>query len=476
MATAQVAVDPVALAELAFGHDHWEVPQRILRAIFRPNARVAVKACHASSKTFASADAVLVALLLGGDVITTAPTWTQVEQVLWGAVGRAVAGGSIPLREWGQVNRTEIRLPTGEVAIGLSTDQAVRFQGYHAREDSFLLVIFDEAPGVRSEIYEAVEGIAAGGDVRRLFLGNPVIASGPFYDIFTSSDEGWERIGIDAFDTPNLRGLSLEHLLSLPESDLDVSERPYLVTRRWVRDAYRQWGEDHPSWQSRVRGAFPTQSDDTLISLAWLEQAKERPLVRDKQAPVICGIDVAGPGEDETVLYATRGVDVLGCEAWPDADPRGKVVAALRPLIQHGLKRVNVDEAGLGHYFVEHLRDVLPDTIEVCGVNVGEKPTTDDAAEQFANYKAELYWALRERFSGGEVNGLTDQTTIAQLVSIRYEHDSRGRVAIESKEKARKRGVKSPDRAEALLLALMPPKPADLRVLLAGKTMGERVR
>jgi hypothetical protein len=47
-----------------------------------------------------------------------------------------------------------------------------------------------------------------------------------------------------------------------------------------------------------------------------------------------------------------------------------------------------------------------------------------------------------------------DETTVGQLAGILYEIDSQGRIKIESKEDARKRGVPSPDRADALMLAL----------------------
>src|SRR5258706_10585240 len=91
-----------------------------------------------------------------------------------------------------------------------------------------VLMVLDEAPGVLPEIYEAIEGIRAGGDVRVLALGNPTIASGPFYDAFTADREGWNLITISAFDTPNLHGLSIESLLELPDEELDNNPFPYL--------------------------------------------------------------------------------------------------------------------------------------------------------------------------------------------------------------------------------------------------------
>jgi hypothetical protein len=253
----------------------------------------------------------------------------------------------------------------------------VRFQGWHARPESALVVIFDEAPGVLPGISEAVQGISAGGDVRWLQIGNPIIASGPFFDIFAGDVPGWTRITIDAFDTPNLDGLTLQSLLALPEHELDQNVRPYLVTRRWVKDRYFEWGEDHPLWQSRVRGQFPLQSDDSLLSLAWLEAASKRPAAHDPSYPVQAGVDVAGPGDDETVLCIRQGDAILDLQSWSLADSRGAVVDALRPWKSRGLDAVNVDVVGIGHYFALALEDA---DLPVQRVNVGEAPT-DDAAK-----------------------------------------------------------------------------------------------
>jgi hypothetical protein len=94
-----------------------------------------------------------------------------------------------------------------------------------------------------------------------------------------------------------------------------------------------------------------------------------------------------------------------------------------------------------------HLKD---QGIRVREVNVGERARNP---EKYVNLKAELYWGLRARAQEGDLAGLTDERAIAQLAGIRYSHNSRGQVVIEPKEQARKRGVKSPDRAEAVMLA-----------------------
>ena len=274
-----VIADPVRFARGILGHDVWDTPAAILRSMAQPHARVAVKACHASSKTFTAAELVIWALTEYEriKVVTTAPTWHQVETLLWGEIHKALQGAPVRLPEiTAALNKTDIVIAVGSrYAEGISTNESVRFQGYHADEGGVVIVILDEAPGVGADIYEAINGIRAGGDVRVLAIGNPVVPGGPFYEAFHSQREDWQTFTIDAFDTPNLRGVTLEQLVS-GDVDLDDNVKPYLVTRRWVAEQYREYGVEHPFWQARVRAQFPTQSDDSLYSLAWIEAAGHR--------------------------------------------------------------------------------------------------------------------------------------------------------------------------------------------------------
>jgi hypothetical protein len=354
---------------------------------------------------------------------------------------------------------TKLEINPARYAVGRATNEGVRFQGFHGS----ILIIIDEAPGVRPDIYEAIAGIQAGGDVRVLALGNPTIASGPFYDAFTINREGWNLISIGAFDTPNLQGITLDSLLQMTDHELDENPWPSLTTRRWVREKYYEWGPGHPLWESRVLGNFPVQSDRSLLSLEWLEKARLReiePVAPDGYYEDIHGgLDVAGPGEDETVLVLRRGNRIILLEAWTDTDPRGKVLNALRDF-KNRIQCLNVDTAGMGHYFARHLED---HGYPVVNVNVGESARDQD---KFANLKAELYWGLRMRLETGDFSGPMDERTIGQLTGIQYKHNARGQVVIESKDDARKRGVKSPDRAEAVMLAFAEAQYAEPRIRL----------
>lgn len=467
MTVSTLSYDPARLAEWTFNHDHWPLIGDIIRACMQPHARVAVKGCHASGKSFGAADLILVSLLASGDVITTAPTDDQVRGQLWRSVHAALKDSRVPLSEWGDVNQIEIRLPTGERAFGRATNQGVRFQGEHARPGTFLLVIVDEAPGVIEAVMGAIEGMRAGGDVRVLLQGNPLDPSGYFYEAFSPSSgkpTTWQTYTIGAFDTPNLAGLTIDDVLAMSPAELDDNPRPYLITRRYVREKYEEWGPDHWEYMGRVLGIFPDQSVEALFARAWLDQAATRPPLSPADAPMTAGIDVAGPGESETVLGIRRGDDIVYSMSWAKSDPRAEVLAVLDEWVPRGLKDVNVDSVGIGWYFYVDIKAALEAKgVGVWPINVGntssvvEEDEAGESRKKYANLKAEYYWHLRDLMARGQVSGLPP-AAVAQLRTIHYKHPN-GIITIESKEDAQKRGVASPDWGEMAMLLYAPEDP-----------------
>lgn len=232
-----------------------------------------------------------------------------------------------------------------------------------------MLVVVDEAPGLRPSIYRAIEALRSGGNVRVLLLGNPTITSGEFYEAFTSRRETWTTITTGAFDTPNLEGISLEQLLAMGPDELAANPVPKITTRQWVRDQYHELGPEHPMWLANVLAEFPTEAENALIPLGWLEQARSRePAIADDD-PLVAGIDVAEGGEDETVLVVRHGSAILSMQTWKRA-AQGEVLAALAQYRGSGLT-VQYDSIGVGAYFSTPLRDA---GFRCVPVNVGMAP------------------------------------------------------------------------------------------------------
>ena len=452
MSAASSVYDSVAFQREFLGRDLWAKQQEMLRAI-ETNRSVSVKGCHGSGKTFAAAGLIPDELLSNDEsiVITVAPTLRQVKN-LWSEIESAIQ--ALP---WQVPERTTTGWEISEKckAIGFSSSKGVNAQGYHGKR---VLILADEAIGIQGDLWDAIEGIRSAGDVRIVKLCNPTVPSGPVFEDFTRrrGQPGHSCITISAFDTPNLAGLTLESLLELPEEELDYAPYPHLTRRRWVKEMYQKWGPKNPRFEARVLGEFPTQSDYAVFTLEWIERAKREPttqeLARASDKLLQIGIDVAGAGDDETAACARMNGIIVARAAWPDKDPRGHVAQWMWRLKERGyqIQHVVVDIVGIGYNFALHLADL---GFPVWGFNA-QKSALDP--EKFVNSKSESYFRLRDMYQADYIchmpDALDDECE-AQLCSIEYRETSRGLIEIEPKDDARKRGVQSPDRAEAEIMA-----------------------
>jgi hypothetical protein len=453
---ARLASDPVNFQQAILHRKLWKRQQDIANACATKRS-TAVKGCHASGKTYVTSGCVLrhLAVFPQGKAITIAPTLRQVK-LMWEEIELARRGSALQFPE---CSTAGLRITEERYGIGFSSAKGVNAQGFHGQD---VLIITDESPGISGEVWDAIEGIRAGGRVRILKLGNPTVPSGPFFDDFGRGRAMTECITISAFDTPNLQNektgypFTIEELKALSPEELEYAPAPFLVTRWWVLDKYLRWGPNNPRYLSRVLGEFPTQSEYAVFSLEWIERAKREPneieLARAKGCFIQAGIDVAGPGDDETTAVArVNGIKVARA-AWPDADPRAACAKWLHGLRSTGyeLGPVVVDIVGIGYNFALHLAD---QGFRVVGFNAGYKPID---VEQFVNMKAEAHFRLRDMYKADYVCTLPDaldEETEAQLCGIQYRETGRGLIEIESKDDSRKRGLSSPDRAEAEIMA-----------------------
>ncbi len=362
-------------------------------------------------------------------------------------------------------------------AFGATSSKGVNVQGLHG---SHVLIIADESPGIEMEIWDAIEGIRAGGHVSVLKLGNPVVPIGDFFDAFQPKGKKvHNNISISAFDTPNLQHevtgepLSMDELVNMDEERLDWAPFPFLIKRRWVKERYLVWGENHPKFRSRVLAEFPQHSPYAVFHLAWIERAKRDPtereleLVSRHQLRIQVGIDVAGPGDDETALCARVGGIILEQHAWHEDDPLPQVLAVLHRLRSHPLYALGyivVDITGIGFHFARRIAD--NQFKNIYGFNAQQRAVDGG---QYANGKSEAYFQAREYFKLGEVSGLRDEECEAQLTTMLYHETPRGLTEIRSKDYMREEvKVPSPDRAEAMIFSFMTVTPREQSFTMGG--------
>lgn len=439
--------DPVLFCRDVLGADLWEKQVEVARAV-AAHRRVAVRSCHASGKSFLAARLVLWFLHTRPHsiVLTTAPTQNQVRNILWRNVGAAARAARRPLP--GRALQMSYEIAPDWYGLGFKAEdtQPDRFQGFHAEH---ALVVIDEAAGVAPSVYAALDPVLSSEGARLLLIGNPTTTGGPFHAAFHENRALHHCVTIRAEDTPNF---------------LDgAAGRPYLITPRWVEDAVATHGAESPYVRSRVHAEFPVDGDDHLIPLAWIEAADARRAGEDLGGAVEAGLDVARYGADENALCVRRGPQILAEHAWSGVDTM-TTVGRVRHLLEPypNLATVKIDAVGVGGGVVDRLLELK---YPVVPVNVGG--ASSDPVK-WANLRHEFWWELRERFHDGEIRGPIDDVTMGQLSRVAYRYDSRhSRPVIESKEAAKRRGVRSPDRAEAMMLAFFTPRPTRLVIPIA---------
>lgn len=448
------------------GLDLWERQEEILLSPFR-NRDTAVPSCHASGKTHVAAPVALAWVSLfppseSAACIITSSDWRQVETQIFPEIHRAIARSKWDFGK--DINQVEVRIPGGNYIKGISTNNPIAFHGFHA---DHILLIRDEFSGISAEIVESMQGMRAGGHVAVVDLMNPVMASGPSVDRCEDT-EHVNVIRIDGLETPNMAGFHIyesaepnesdpdkEHniLFMTPEQlDLRREPRPYLITKQYIRETYERETKKHGSlkpesdWWPKVRGMFPTAGDSELIRRDWIQRAHTWQGTLPADADDVVGLDVAGPGEDETAACHRRGIKIVREMAWADEDPMPKVLVFVGPPRPN--LTINIDRQGIGWGMYAELRRL---GYQVNGLNAGDRAWD---RSQYDDAKGEMYWGLRARFRDNEIAGPIDPATRHQLAQIRWDQDNEKRlIHIESKNEARKRGVRSPDRAEALVLA-----------------------
>jgi hypothetical protein len=310
------------------------------------------------------------------------------------------------------------------------------FQGIHAR---FVLVVIDEAGGVPRWLFDAVDSLATNEASRVLAIGNPDDPVSHFEKICRPGS-GWRRHRISAFDTP---AFTQE---KVPLELLDV-----LVSKKWVDERKARWGEDSPLYVSKVLGKFPEVTDDTLITPLMLRKATENEIPGMEHGRY--GLDIAEYGTDKTILYRNRGGRVRKVKEWErqgTMETAGKVKAILDE--QKGYVPVVIDSVGVGSGAADRL---IEQGYLVHRFNGGERAKQP---KKFVNRRAECYWNLRTLLEDELLDlDSKDEDLLAQLGTIKYTIDSAGRIAIEKKSDMKKRGLPSPDHADALMMACLEP-------------------
>jgi hypothetical protein len=359
----------------------------------------------------------------------TAPTSHQLEDVLWAEIAKwhRKLGETIPpladLFEW---SKEAIRLKAAPqesfaVARTARAERPEALQGFHAEN---LLFLIDEASGVPDPVFQVAEGALSTPGCFVVMAANPTRRDGYFYDSHHKDRANWATLAWSGIDSP-------------------------MVSREYISGMLSKYGAASPIYKVRVLGEF-VDAADGVIPLDLCESAVGREVELIKERPIVWGLDVARFGDDSTALAKRQGNwQMEPVREWFGKDTMqttGLVMAEwertpekLRPVA------INVDVIGIGAGVVDRLKELgLP----VYGINVAEAEATS-ATRQYSRLRDELWFMSRDWLAAKDCKLCDDQDTIAELVTPTYSILSNGLIKVEGKDEMKKRGVKSPNRADA---------------------------
>ena len=423
--------DPVLFVKEVLGADPLPYQAEFLNAIANNERKISVRSGHGTGKSTSASWAMLWFLMLRfpNKVVVTAPTSGQLFDALFAELKRWInelpeqLGSMLVVKS----DRIELSSAPSEAFISARTSRAETPEALAGVHSENVLLVVDEASGVPEKVFEAAAGSMSGHSATTILLSNPTRSSGTFYESQTRMAESWWTRRWSCVESP-------------------------LVSDDFVDEMRARYGEDSNAFRVRVLGEFPLADDDTIIPFHLVESAIRRDIEVTPDEKPIWGLDVARFGTDQTALCKRYGNVVTDINSWQGLDLMqtvGRVMAeynGLPPSAQP--KEILVDSIGLGGGVVDRLREL---GAPVRGVNVSESPSMGDT---YMNLRSELWFKTKGWLEDRSCKLPDSDQLVAELTAIRYSFTSSGKMKAESKDEMRRRGLKSPDLADALCLTM----------------------
>jgi phage terminase large subunit len=401
--------------------------------------RISIRSGHGTGKDASASWAVLwfLSTRIYAKVVCTAPTARQLNDILWSEISKWMRDSAIadefviqsdkifykgaPKEWWARAVSPSVKADPA--------DQAETLAGFHG---DHLLIIVDEASGVEDPVFIPIEGAMTQEDNRAILIGNPTKNKGYFHDtqFHPEISKQWFRLHWDSRDSENVK----------PEY------AAYMTTK---------YGVDSNVFRIRVAGEPPLEDERTLIPLHWAEQCIGKDIEVDEEEPIYLGVDVARYGEDKSIILPRHGLKILpwiGFQGMNTITLAGHVLQTYQDVNAEGCV---VDVIGVGAGTADYLRKKnMPGLFDVNVSWASSDPT------KYALLRDELWWRVREKcmygyysFPDVKIPGETlslGQEIANELSTPFYEFNRNGAIKVEGKKDMKKRGIPSPNIADAL--------------------------
>ena len=365
--------DPVKFVRevLKVEPDPWQA--ELLNKVATGQRKISVRAGHGVGKSAAASWTIVWYFLTKHPckIVLTAPTASPLFDALFSEVKSWIRKLPEALQTLLEVTSDRVVLLAApqDAFISCRTARAETPEAMAGVHSQNVLLVVDEASGIPEQVFEAASGSLSAESCCFIMLGNPVRTSGTFFDSHNRLKKEFHTMHVSCVDSPR-------------------------VSKEFIKEMAIRYSEDSSAFYVRVLGEFPKLDDETIISLALVEDAQNRDIQMSEMTPKIWGVDVARFGSDQSVLAERQGTVINWIESW-----KGKDLMQLTGLITNKYEElppsqqpieILVDSIGLGSGVVDRLQELgLP----VRGINVAEAPSMRG---QYVNLRAELWFRMKE--------------------------------------------------------------------------------
>ena len=417
--------DPVLFVKNVLGATPQPWQEDFLRAVARGERRISVRAGHGVGKSTACSWALIWHMVtrFPQKAVVTAPTSAQLFDALYSETKAWINKLPPALKELFEVFSDRIVLKDAPESsfISARTSSAERPEALAGVHSEHVLLVVDEASAVHEAVFEAAAGSMSGHSATTIMISNPTRNSGLFYKTHHALASDWFRMHVSCLNSP-------------------------LVSSDFVRQIKATYGEDSNAYRIRVLGEFALADDDTLIPADLVDSAIDRDIVPPEDEQIVYGVDVARYGTDRTALCKRRGNVVLEIKSWGGLDLMQTVGTIVNEAKLDNPEEICVDTIGLGSGVADRLREMGYNVVDV---NVAESSAMNPNANKLRD---DLWMSVKDWLGTRAVKLPKDDILRQELVAPRYTFTSLGKIVVESKDSMRRRGMRSPDLADALCL------------------------
>ena len=282
-----------------------------------------------------------------------------------------------------------------------------------------------------------------------------------FYNMWRQASSGesdWQAIFLPWYWQDEYKDYSKGFVPTEEENELLAQYGLNGLTKEhlsWRRKKIADFGYDWDAGVAEFRQEFPFTAteafrnpvDDIFINAQYVQRARKNDVY--SESALVIGVDPAIGDNDRCVITRRKGRVAYNVEILTNHNTM-ELAGRLKHIIElERPHRVFIDCIGIGAGTTDRLREM--GFSNVVGVNVAR--SANDKI-RFGNLRAELWWEMRDWFYQNELPvQIPDSDELEQdLCGLGYKYRSNGQLLIESKEDAKKRGLRSPDLADSLML------------------------